>query len=793
MTQFYKSIQSLTSSPEKSDIKSVVIQNALSLTDSLNYTYKQLEKQVDNAQDILMDNTVTINDCLDQINELNKQIRKVTTLGQSPNDLMDSRDVLLDELSSKFGVNLNKKSINGIDVNSDEYNNLKLVNSDSNDFNYNRFSTVKSATIENGKLTVEYYKLGNQNSEAESFTISGNDNTLNQLKSQFEQCRILIADKDGNIDKSLDGATVDSDGGKAVKGIIFQTYAYEPGVNNVSTSNDKIRGEVAGNQSVQATIKSYMEDLDKLAASIAYSINAVQTGTTSDDLSNGVSQDLIFVAKNDVGVKTDSHISASNITVNTDVLNDPTKLNSKPSNESGSGANDRAQSMATLLTTLKFDFGSISNGSTEWNRDGFLSDSKVNFDSSDGTAEKNINLAGKTTGSTLINYYSSLINDSKKNIVNDEEEFRKSLESIKKLMETEIAVPKENKTSHMDNMIMEHNNNVLKERHKGSEKVNDVVDEIKYNNAFSKNIHKSDLSVESVHNEVLELKNLLNKVIEDKSNSVQEIKQGKNIQNSYLDKTEEDKIKNELEKALDELDIDEEFFDDIIKIASEYKDEQLKIKEILRDIFEREILVATKDFKGKVALVGPTGVGKTTTIAKLAGRLALFDKKRVGLITIDTYRIGAIEQLKTYAEIMNIPFKVVITIKEMEEAIESMSDCDVILIDTTGRSSKNAMQISELRAFIEKADPDYVNMVISATTKNRDIKNILNGYSSLEYDNVIITKLDETTVYGSIYNISKRANKPISFITVGQNVPEDIKIPEKEELTRFILGEETLC
>ena len=228
-------------------------------------------------------------------------------------------------------------------------------------------------------------------------------------------------------------------------------------------------------------------------------------------------------------------------------------------------------------------------------------------------------------------------------------------------------------------------------------------------------------------------------------------------------------------------------------MAKDYSDEESETKEILRDIFEREILVTTGQFKGKVALVGPTGVGKTTTIAKLAGRLALVEKKKVGLITIDTYRIGAIEQLKTYAEIMNIPFKVVITIKEMEEAIESMSDCDVILIDTTGRSSKNTMQISELRAFIEKADPDFVNLVVSATTKNKDIKNILNGYSDLGYDSIIITKLDETTVYGSIYNIAKRSNKPISFVTVGQNVPDDIKIPEKEELARFILGEETLC
>ncbi|MBE6062737.1 MAG: flagellar biosynthesis protein FlhF [Clostridium butyricum] len=378
----------------------------------------------------------------------------------------------------------------------------------------------------------------------------------------------------------------------------------------------------------------------------------------------------------------------------------------------------------------------------------------------------------------------------KKNIVSDEDEFRKSLESIKKLMENEISSSNENKTSKLDSMIMEHNSNVLKERkkHENNALQTDVINEIKQNEKIDKVKDQGTLSVESVHNEVLELKSMLNKVIEDKSKLIEENQSIRNVEN-----TNADNLKNEFEDILDELDIDEEFFKEIIKSANDYNDEDLEPKEILRDIFERDILVATGKFKGKVALVGPTGVGKTTTIAKLAGRLALVDKKKVGLITIDTYRIGAIEQLKTYAEIMNIPFKVVITIKEMGEAIEEMSDCDVILIDTTGRSSKNTMQISELRAFIEKADPDYVNMVVSATTKNKDIKTILNGYSDLGYDSVIITKLDETTVYGSIYNIAKRANKPISFITVGQNVPDDIKIPEKEELARFILGEETLC
>ena len=452
LTQFYKSLQSLTSSSEKSDIKSVVIQNALSLTDSLNYTYNQLEKQLNNAQNLLMDNAVTINTYLDQINELNKQIIRVTSLGQSPNDLMDSRDVLLDELSSKFGINIDKQSFNGIDVNSNEYDNLKLVNSDPNDLDYNRFSTVKSATVENGKLTVEYYKLGNQNSEAESFTISGDPDTLNQLKAQFEQCRILIADKDGNVDKSLDGTIVDADGLKSIKSKIFQTYFYDDGVNNVPSSNDKIKGEIAGSQAVQATIKNYMDDLDKLAASIAYAMNAVQTGTTSDDLSNGVSQDLIFVVKNDGnvigGTKTDSHISASNITVNIDLIKDSTKLNCKPANDSGSGANDRAQSMATLLTTLKFDFGSISSNSTEWTRESFLSDSKVSFASSDGTAEKNINLTGKTTGSTLIGYYSSLINKmgselkAAENLVSSQETVRMALEN-QRLSESGVSLDEE--------------------------------------------------------------------------------------------------------------------------------------------------------------------------------------------------------------------------------------------------------------------------------------------------------------------------------------------------------------
>lgn len=273
----------------------------------------------------------------------------------------------------------------------------------------------------------------------------------------------------------------------------------------------------------------------------------------------------------------------------------------------------------------------------------------------------------------------------------------------------------------------------------------------------------------SMHNEVKEIKELLNKVIKN---------------------TNKEEEENEIEEYLKNIDID----DDLIKelLNNEYNNIE-EFKRYFTMLLDKEINICHENLNGKVVLVGPTGVGKTTTIAKLAGRLALIEKKKVGLITIDTYRIGAVEQLKTYAEIMNIPFKVVITLKEMETAVKELEDCDVVLIDTTGRSSKNTMQISELRAFTQKVNADHIMLVISGTTKNRDIITILNGYSELCYEKLIITKLDETSSYGGIYNIVKRSRKPIAYITTGQNVPDDIKIPSNDEIQKLILGEEAIC
>ena len=318
-----------------------------------------------------------------------------------------------------------------------------------------------------------------------------------------------------------------------------------------------------------------------------------------------------------------------------------------------------------------------------------------------------------------------------------EDSFQSSLEALKKVMDIESGDKRKEDT------IVEKEKNIKKSLEKDGE-------------------------VPSLEKEVLEMKALLNKVIKN---------------------TEREEKKDELLDLLNSYDIDFEFYDELKKQIENIDNP----KEELQEIIKNSLQVSNLDLKGRVVLVGPTGVGKTTTIAKLAGRLSLVEKKKVGLITIDTYRIGAVEQLKTYAEIMDIKFKVVITMKEMEEAVEELKDCDVILIDTTGRSSKNSMQISELRAFVQKANADFCNLVISATTKTRDIKTIIDGYKELQFKNIIITKLDETSTYGSLYNISKRAEKPISFITIGQGVPEDIKIPTKEELSKLIFQEGEVC
>lgn len=189
-----------------------------------------------------------------------------------------------------------------------------------------------------------------------------------------------------------------------------------------------------------------------------------------------------------------------------------------------------------------------------------------------------------------------------------------------------------------------------------------------------------------------------------------------------------------------------------------------------------------------VIFVGPTGVGKTTTLAKIAANYLLNRKKSVGLITADTYRIAAVEQLKTYAEILGIPVSVVYTPVEMKEAVELYSDKDLILIDTAGRSQKNKAQFEELKALVAASGADEVYLVLSATTSLKNCREILKSYSFLNDYKLLFTKTDETPVLGIILNIRYMTGKSLSYITTGQSVPDDIETANVDKITKNLIG-----
>lgn len=190
------------------------------------------------------------------------------------------------------------------------------------------------------------------------------------------------------------------------------------------------------------------------------------------------------------------------------------------------------------------------------------------------------------------------------------------------------------------------------------------------------------------------------------------------------------------------------------------------------------------------ALVGPTGVGKTTTIAKLAANFAINNNKRIAFITSDTYRIAAVEQLKTVGDLIGVPVEVVFTPQSMKNSIMNHSDKDLIFIDTAGRSHKNTLQINELKSFITAAEPDEVFLVLSATTKYKDMLEVVANFEKINFNRIIFTKLDETSTYGPILNIIHKTKKYLTYFTTGQSVPDDIEIADQRKLAQLILRDD---
>ncbi|MCI7062272.1 MAG: flagellar biosynthesis protein FlhF [Lachnospiraceae bacterium] len=194
--------------------------------------------------------------------------------------------------------------------------------------------------------------------------------------------------------------------------------------------------------------------------------------------------------------------------------------------------------------------------------------------------------------------------------------------------------------------------------------------------------------------------------------------------------------------------------------------------------------------KKYVFFIGPTGVGKTTTIAKIASMLKLSKKVKVALVTSDTYRIAAVEQLKTYANILGVPLKVVYSSEEVEAIMEELEKYDLVLIDTAGRSHNNKEQREDLHRLLEVVPEQEreVFLVLSATTKYRDLVKISQSYSEITKYSLIFTKLDETDAIGNIFNIRMLTGAPLSYMTWGQNVPDDIGKADAQKMAKQLLG-----
>ncbi len=252
-----------------------------------------------------------------------------------------------------------------------------------------------------------------------------------------------------------------------------------------------------------------------------------------------------------------------------------------------------------------------------------------------------------------------------------------------------------------------------------------------------------------------------------------------------------------------ENEVSEKYANTIINDIENSMKKESNLDSILASVYQKIILkfgepeaIEDDDRRKIVFFIGPTGVGKTTTIAKLASDFKLTRSKNVAMITADTYRIAAVEQLNTYASILDVPVNVIYSPSEIVESIEELSDYQMIFVDTAGRSHKNTEQrdeIIEMISNVRNSDIDadiVIFLVMSVTTKYRDMVNICDAYKSLNSYRLLFTKLDETDSVGNILNIKLYTGAPISYITCGQNVPDDIESVDVQKLAKSLLGGE---
>ena len=265
------------------------------------------------------------------------------------------------------------------------------------------------------------------------------------------------------------------------------------------------------------------------------------------------------------------------------------------------------------------------------------------------------------------------------------------------------------------------------------------------------------------------------------------------------DRAEQDKFFRLLYNTMIENEVDEKYANQIMEEAEKNRKPNVPMDYILASIYQKMVLKFGKAEgilpaqKGPrlVVFIGPTGVGKTTTIAKIASSYVFEEKKKVAMLTMDTYRIAATEQLHTYANILEVPFRIIYGAEEFEEACEVFKEYDYIFVDTAGHSYQNEEQMDNTQKYVEKIN-GLVEMqaflVLSATTKYKDLKKIADKYKKVVPFQLIFTKLDETTSYGNLYNLKMYTDAPIAYVTYGQNVPDDMERFQPQKCVKQLLG-----
>lgn len=275
----------------------------------------------------------------------------------------------------------------------------------------------------------------------------------------------------------------------------------------------------------------------------------------------------------------------------------------------------------------------------------------------------------------------------------------------------------------------------------------------------------------------------------EKKEKAEEVKEEESKADACIRLVKEQLLNNEVE---------EQYADAILEEIRGTLKKDTAIDNILASIYQKIVLKLGKTkIVGEnqeevkyIYFIGPTGVGKTTTIAKIASNLKIQKRMKVALITSDTYRIAAVEQLRTYANILGVPLKVIYSEEEMEKAKQEFQEFDIVLIDTAGRSHKNVEQTEDIEKLINVASEEErdVYLVLSATTKYKDLVKITETYAKIVKYNLIFTKLDETCCIGNILNIKMLTDAALSYSTSGQNVPDDIEKIDAQKIAKQLLG-----